>query len=98
MALPIFKMDDKSVQLLQTTWASQLNPIVGNTILQGLQLTAITLQIGVNVCNHLLSRKQLGWFIVDINAAAHIYRSAPFNDTTLTLNSDAVCVVNLWVY
>lgn len=98
MALPIFKMDEKSVQLLQTTWASLLNPLVSNVIMQGLQLTGVSLQTGANICNHLLSRKQQGWFIVDINAAATIYRSAPFNDTTLTLTSDAACVVNLWVY
>jgi hypothetical protein len=98
MSLPIFKMNEKSVQLLQTTWASQLNPIVGNAVLKGLQLDAVSLINGVTIINHLLSRKQQGWFITDVNAAATIYRSAPFNDTTLTLSSNADCVVNIWVY
>lgn len=94
MALPQ-KLD---IANMQTTWATQLNPVIANAILNGLQLSSITLVTGDNIVNHLLARKQLGWFATDINAAATLYRSAPFNDKTLTLNASAGCVVNLWVY
>ena len=51
-----------------------------------------------NVINHKLQRTQQGWFITDQNGAASIYRSQPFNSTTLTLTSNASVAVNLWVF
>jgi hypothetical protein len=39
-----------------------------------------------------------GWMITDINAAAAIYRSAPLNNLTLTLNASAACIVNIGVF
>ena len=41
---------------------------------------------------------QQGWIISDQSAAASIYRSAAFNDLTLTLTSSAPCTINLVVY
>lgn len=40
----------------------------------------------------------IGWMLVDQDTLANIYRSKPKNDTTLTLTSDAACVVSLWVF
>lgn len=84
--------------LLQTQWASQINPVLSNVLVQGLLLENIALQSGDNTINTLLSRKQQGWFIVDQNAACSIYRSKPFNTQTLTLNASAPCMINLWVF
>lgn len=98
MSLPIFITSDKNISLLQTNWASQLNPLLNNPMSKGNFLTAIALINGATVINHLLSRMQQGWFITDVNGAASIYRSQPFNSTTLTLTSNAIVTVNLFVY
>lgn len=84
--------------LLETNWASQLNPLLSNPLLGGFQLSNIGLNNGVTMINHLLQRKMQGWFIIDQDGAASIYRSQPFNSTTLTLTSNAAVTVNLWVF
>ncbi len=85
------------LDLMQTTWATQLNPIISNPLNSANHLTGIALINGVTTINHLLGRQMQGWFITDINAAATIYRSAPLNNLTLTLTSDAAVTVNIEV-
>lgn len=87
-----------NLDLMQTQWATQLNPLLKNQLTQGILLTNIPIINGVTVINHLLSRNQIGYIITDINAAASIYRSAPLNDKTLTLTSNAAAVISLWVF
>jgi len=82
----------------QTIWASQIEPVLSNPVNNISMLKAITLASGANVINHKLGRKPQGWIITDINAAATIYRSQPFNDLTLTLTSNAVATINLGVF
>lgn len=84
--------------MMQTSWAQQLNPLIKNQLTQGLLLSNISLINGVTVINHLLSRTQIGFIITDINAAATIYRSQALNAKTLTLTSNANCVISLWVF
>ena len=81
-----------------TKWASQLNPILANPITNPRLLPNIPLIVGTNTINHGLSQTQQGWYITDINAAATIYRSQPFNSNTLTLTSNAACIVDLVVF
>ncbi len=83
---------------MQTKWKSQIDPLISSP-LSGFQiLNNVNLINGVTVVNHLLGRIMMGWFIIDIDAAATIYRSAPFSTTTLTLTSNAACKVNLGVF
>jgi len=98
MSLPIYKDSNTNLMLLQTNWATQLNPLLANSISQGVAITSVPLVTGSNVINHKLGRMQQGWFLTDIDAAATIYRSAPFNTYNLTLTSSAPCVVNLWMF
>jgi hypothetical protein len=84
--------------LMQTQWASQLDPVLGNPLVQGNLLTGIALINGVTVINHKLSRQMQGWIIVDQNAAATVYRSAALNSSTLSLTSNAAVTVALWVF
>lgn len=86
------------MSLLQTNWASILNPIIANPMSDGVFLKGVELINGVTVVNHLLQRKQQGWIIIDTNAAASIYRSASFNALTLSLTSNAAVTVNLYVF
>lgn len=96
--LPTFQTDDQSMQLMQDKWSSQLNPVLSNPLNNTKLLNNITLAAGDNVINHKLGRTMQGWYIVDINTAAVIYRSAPLNNLTLTLNSDVVATINLGVF
>lgn len=102
MALPKFQSADpvrsKDFGLLQTTWASQIDPIVVRPQNRSNILPQIAIKSGTNVINHLLQRQMQGWSIVDIDAAATIYRSQPFNDLTLTLTSNANCNILLEVF
>ena len=79
-------------------WAQILNPLVANPILSGNSILAQRLVDGVTTINHGLGRMMQGWFVTDIQGAATIYRSEPFNPSTLILTSNAAVTVNLWVY
>lgn len=83
---------------MQTTWATQLDPIIQNQLVNGILLPSQVIANGVTVINHRLSRQLQGWFITDINGAAQIYRSQPKNDKTLTLTSNAAVTADIWVF
>lgn len=83
---------------MQTRWASIINPFLANPILSVQTLQAVSLINGVTTINHKLGQVQQGWFIIDINGAATVYRSQPFNDKTLVLTSNAAVTVNIGVF
>lgn len=98
MALPIFQTTDRTLTLLQTGWAALLNPFLSKPQFQSNILPNVKITTGVNVIPHLLSRKQQGWQITDINAAITLYRSADFNDLTLTLTASGPATISLEVF
>lgn len=75
-----------------------MDPITANPLNNVIILKNINLVIGNNVINHLLGQVQQGWFQVDAQGPAVIYRSAPYNSTTLQLNSSAAVTISLGVY
>lgn len=85
-------------ELANPLWAQALNPVVNNPLNNVRILQNQNLINGVTVINHGLGRTMLGWFLTDIAGAATIYRSQPFNGTTLTLTSSAAVVVNIGVF
>lgn len=99
MALVTYQGVDQPLQLMQSTWKAQIDPVLANPIVNGLQIDNVTISSGSPaVINHLLARMQQGWFVVDNNAPSKIARIAPLNAKTLTLSSDAAVTVSLWVY
>lgn len=94
MALPT----NMSWEMADNLWATQINPFLALPILKGIMLADVTLKVGDNNINTLLARKQQGWLVVDKTGVATVYRSKPFNSTTLTLNSSAPVTVSLWVF
>lgn len=99
--LTIFQSDDTNMQLMQTSWASSLNPLLKNAVLQGVLLKDVSLASGANVVNHKLGRKLQGWVLVRKRAAGDIYDTQDTNSTpalTLNLNSSAAIVVDLYVF
>lgn len=98
MRLPYYKDDNQTMTLLQNGWSRIINPILSNPVNNSSQLKGITLVAGDNVINTKLGKKAQGWIVSDINAAVQIYRSAPFNDLTLTLNSSGNAVIDLVIF
>lgn len=85
--------------LMQKQWASQLNPLLDNPIIQGFSISNISLVANVPITlNHYLGRQMQGWFITDINSNAIIWRTKPMNSQTLTLEANANTVVSLWIF
>lgn len=85
-------------ELANPLWAQTLNPVLATPFLSGKAIVQINLKTGTNIINHGLGRMLRGWFPIDETAAATIYRSAPKNALTLTLTSNAVVTVDLWVF
>jgi hypothetical protein len=98
MQLPFFQSSDRVLQQLQTQWRALLNPVLANPLTNAQMLQNVVLKNGVTVINHKLGQIQQGWLILDINGSSNVYRSAPFNDLTLTLTSSATVTVNLLVF
>lgn len=98
MSLPTFKDDNKNLMLLQSSWTSQLNPVLGNPATNPTILKNVALVSGVNVINHKLQQQQQGWFLTDLDAPVTIYRSAAFNNLTLTLTSSGPATVSIGVF
>jgi hypothetical protein len=80
-------------------WASQLNPILANPILNGQQIDGIILVSGTPlVVYHSLGQIPQGWFLVDNIAACEVYRTQAFNSKTITLEASANTTVSIWIY
>jgi len=98
MSLPLLKTGNANIDMLQTKWKSEIDPVLANPITTSSFLTNVSLSTGKNTINHKLGRQMQGWIITDINGIATIYRSAPMNNLTLTLTASAPVVVSLEVF
>lgn len=101
MSLPTFNTTDRILALMQSAWASEINPLLTNPFLKGRLIPGVELAIGDNVINHKLGRKLQGWVIVGIDGVADIYDAQASNsmpELTLVLNSSAVVGVSLYVF
>ena len=96
--LPLIKSQYMDLELIQSKWKSQLDPILANRLTQGNLISSIALKSGDNVINHLLGRMMQGWLLVDQDKGVTIYRSAPLNGQTLTLNASGTVNISLWVF
>lgn len=83
---------------IQTRWKSAIDQLLANPANSSVILRNVSLANGTTVVNHRLGRVPQGWQIIDIEGAALIYRSAPLNDLTITLTSNAAVTVNLEVF
>lgn len=85
--------------LMLTKWASQLNPVLSNIMVQGKAVNGVILAANTPlVINTQLGRVQQGYIITDQNSAANVWRTQPYNDLTLTLEASANTTLNLWVF
>lgn len=101
MGLPSYYTTDVSLSLLQSNWATLLNPVLDNPIVNGQILENVSLVVGPNTINHKLGRKLRGWWIVRQRATGSVYDTQDTNPTpavTLKLTSDAIVSVDLLVF
>jgi len=73
-----------NMDLMQTRWKSLLDPILENPANNISFLKDIELALGSNQITHKLGKLPQGWFLTNIQSAAHIY-SDGFNATTINL-------------
>jgi hypothetical protein len=101
VALTQFQSDDLNFQLMQNSWAAQLNPLLLDPLNQNVFLPNIVLTSGDNTINHKLGRALQGWFIVRQNAAASLFDKQSTNSMpqlTLVLNTSADVTISLIVF
>lgn len=97
MALP----QKLTVALMQTQWASQLDPLIKNPLNSSSVLQKVSLAAGTNVINHLLGKPLQGWYITRQRAAASFHDLQDTNQTpqlTLVLFASAPVVVDIGVF
>jgi len=90
-----------SLEMLQTAWAQQLNPIIANPTVNNSILKNVALTAGVNVINHKLGRNLQGWNPTRVRAAVTLYDQQDSNQTpqlTLILVASADAVIDLVVF
>lgn len=86
-------------ELANNLWAQSLNTVISNPLLQGQLLSNISLAATTpKVINHGLARQMLGWFLIDNTANAVVWRTAPLNSQTITLESSAITTIAMWVF
>jgi hypothetical protein len=102
MGLPIQQTKSKDLQIMQTTWSNQLNPVVANPLLNGRLIKDIVLKSGVNSINHGLGRPLQGWIVTGMhNVFVQLYDTQSSNQMpqlTLQLNSNGVGNIDLYVF
>ena len=85
----------------QTAWASEINPVLSNALVQGVLLKSVKLSSGSNVINHGLGRVLQGWIPVRIRASATMYDTQDANPSpglTLQLTVSAAVTVDIYVF
>ena len=96
MANPLSKKLDW--EIANPLWASALNPIISNPIIQGKSLNGIFLSANISMTlSHGLGRLQQGVFITPFGNAV-VWVSQPFNSKTITLTASADVTVDIWSY
>lgn len=101
MSLPIFQTDDKDISLLQTGWATQLNPVISNPLVNGQLLKNVSLSTGSNTINHKLGRKLQGWVLTRLRGSASLFDTQDSNANpalTLLITSSSNVSVDIYVF
>lgn len=87
--------------LSKTKWASTLNPLLANPLVNGRIIPGVVLVTGANVINHGLGRKLQGYFVVLNDANETFWDNQATNsmpDLTLVLNASGPATVSLYVF
>lgn len=83
---------------LMPRWKSEIDPVLTNLILNGVQVSNVLLNTVPTVIPHTLGQTPVGWLLADLSASAIVHRVAPMTSKTVTLQATAPCTISLWVY
>ncbi len=99
-SLTIFTTMIKELSLMQTRWASLLNPVLANPITSAHYLKSVPLVTGSNSINHMQGQALNGYLITGMHGAfAEIYdMPSPTPKLTLVLHASAPTSVDIAVY
>jgi hypothetical protein len=88
------------INQLQGNIENSVTPLVNKTQNDSTILSSISLTTGVNTISHKLGYPLSGWKIIDIDAAASVFRvqSSMNTSTFLYLQSSAPCTVSIEVF
>lgn len=100
MSLPIFQTQDQILSMLQTRWASFINPLLASPLKSPYILTSIDLVSGNNIINHLQEKELTGYIIIKmVGSYADIYEvPSTMPKKTLILNASAPTTIDLMVF
>lgn len=88
--------------MLQTSWASQLNPLLSDPLSNSIMLADIVLKTGDNTINHRLGRKLQGYIVTRMqDGFVQLYDKQNSNqmpELTLILNSSGNGKIDLIVF
>lgn len=94
--------DDENLERLQSSLKSVLDVVTDVQILDGTQLTNVSVKTGQsNFINHGLGRSPLGWIVTRKKSAADVWDAQDDNkskDRTLDLRSDADVTLDIWIF
>lgn len=98
MALVRIPTPDKNLQLIQDNVQRALDQssAMANGTVLGSPTKRIALASGSNTLPHGLATPPQYWTLLDIDAAATVYRSA-WDSKTITLVASAACNVLIWI-
>lgn len=97
MSFARVQTESREFNQLQLNLATTLQPILTNPLFNNQILRGVVLASGANTIYHLLDREPQGFIITDINAAAHVYRTAK-TDKTITLQASAAVTVDIYLF
>jgi hypothetical protein len=84
-----------------TKWASTLNPLLANPLVNGIILSDVVVKTGANTISHLLQRPLQGYFVILNSASVTYYDSQKTNqrpDLSLILNASGPATISLYVF
>jgi hypothetical protein len=87
--------------MAQNRWATALDPMLSNPVLNTVLLKNVALTTGANIVNHKLGRDLQGWYPVRVRSSSTIYDTQDSNQTpqlTLLLVASANVTVDLVVF
>lgn len=101
MSLPKFQTDDQALSLLQTNWATALDPIINLPLSNSNILKDIQLVTGKNVIDHKLNRNLQGYIVTKQSGFSQFYDNQianPLPDKNLWLYASSGVNINLLVF
>lgn len=98
--LPLIQTAIRELQMLQSQWKAQIDPVISNSLIDGNQLKNISLVIGNNVINHKLARNYQGYIITGLrqNFSQIVESPSQRPDLNIILTSSAACTIDLYVF